>query len=388
MSVKMSKKIEKLIVKYLTNAATAADLDILSEWINEPEHERLFKSYVETYYAVICSMKKNDYQKTVEKLLRTIRKEKSFLHQLKTNVIYKYAAAASVVLMITFTIFLNKDNSTNLATDPIIVDNQIQTGTYKATLTLASGEELSLAKGNTIQTQNASSNGEEIVYSNISNDVNIYNHLTIPRGGQFMVKLSDGTKIWLNSESQLKYPVSFIEGGDREVQLLYGEAYFDVSPSTNHNGSKFKVLSGTQSIEVLGTKFNLKAYKDESVMYTTLVEGKVAIMVNDTKEILKPNEQATFNNKTKSLEVRTVDVFDEISWKDGVFSFNDMPLKKIMSVLSRWYDFDVNFENKNLESVNFNGVLRKNYTFEQIMSIINNTNDITYEITGKTVIFK
>src|SRR5690606_40703343 len=121
-----------------------------------------------------------------------------------------------------------------------------------------------LEKGDSIQTHNAISNGEEIIYNNNTSRQLVYNYLTIPRGGQFQLTLSDGTRVWLNSETQIKYPVSFTDGESRQVELVYGEAYFEVSHSTEHKGSDFIVYNQNQEVQVLGTEFNIKAYKDDS----------------------------------------------------------------------------------------------------------------------------
>ncbi len=282
-----------------------------------------------------------------------------------------------------------ESNTTNtpLEVTPRIV-NTIVPGKDKATLTLEDGSLISLEKGASFKTKNAKSNGEQIVYQNAKSNPSVikYNYLTIPRGGQFFIKLSDGTQVSLNSESQLKYPVHFIEGETREVELVYGEAYFDVSPSTNHKGAKFKVLNNTQEIEVLGTEFNIKAYKDEVNIYTTLVEGKVAINTPNLKQLLIPNQQSILDTQNNTLSVITVDVLEAISWKEGVFSFVDKPLKDIMKVLSRWYDVDIIFDNKELESAEFIGTLNKNQSIDEVLSIMKSFSLNNYEIKGDTII--
>jgi ferric-dicitrate binding protein FerR (iron transport regulator) len=209
--------------------------------------------------------------------------------------------------------------------------------------------------------------------------------LTIPRGGQFFIELSDGTKVWLNSESQLKYPVNFREGELREVELVYGEAYFDVSPSAAHNGAKFKVVNQVQDVEVLGTEFNIKAYRDEQNIYTTLVEGKVEINTSSIKKILVPNEQSSFNKISNNMSVSVVDVKTEVSWKTGVFSFKSKTLKDIMNVIARWYDVDVVFENKELELLKFKGVLEKKQPIEEILLIMKSNTITDYEIKDKVI---
>ncbi len=304
---------------------------------------------------------------------------------------YKYAAAAIVIGVLTTTYFF-KDNifNTPIETTPIIV-NTIEPGTDKATLTLEDGSRIVLEKGSTVQIRNANSNGQQLVYNaevQSSSEIT-YNYLTIPRGGQFFVKLSDGTQVWLNSESKLKYPVNFIEGESRNVELVYGEAYFDVSPSTEHKGAKFKVLNRSQEVEVLGTEFNIKAYKDETNIYTTLVNGKVAVSTSLAEHILTPNKQLNFNLKTGNIEVSIVDVYNEISWKDGIFSFEETSLKDIMKVLSRWYDIEVVFENKNIENEEFIGLLRKDQSIEKIISTIKDFGIIKeYEFKDKMLLLK
>ena len=306
--------------------------------------------------------------------------------------ILKYAAAAAVVIgVFTATYFFHSNVNNSPHENPsVIVANNINAGTDKATLTLEDGSVLILEKGNTVQTQKANSNGEKIVYkSEESNSTKvIYNYLTIPRGGQFNVVLSDGTEVWLNSETKLKYPVNFVKGQTREVELVYGEAYFDVSPSTEHGGSKFKVINKAQEVEVLGTEFNIKAYKDETNIYTTLVEGKVVIDNGVFKQNLVPNQQSNLDLESNSINVVDVDVYSEISWKNGVFSFKGKPLKDIMKVISRWYDVDVVFENKNLSSLKFKGVLDKHLSIEEILTIMKSTTINNYEIKNDTIILR
>ena len=315
----------------------------------------------------------------------------------KTRKLYwQYSAAASITLIVSLSIFLNKETTEPQITDPIIVNNQIKNGSDKATLTLEDGSEVALVKGKTYNVKNATSNGEEIIYQQTSksqkpkeNSAIAYNYLTVHRGGQYQITLSDSTKVWLNSESQLKYPVSFTDGETREVELMYGEAYFEVSPSTAHKGANFKVFNKNQEIIVLGTKFNIKAYKDETNIYTTLVEGKVTVSYNEKKQNLTPNQQSSFNLKTNSFNVETIDVYNEIAWKDGVFSFEDKPLDEIMKVLSRWYDMNVIFKKHELKKVLFLGKLKRRQNIEEILLAIKNASIINnYEIKNKTIILK
>jgi hypothetical protein len=302
--------------------------------------------------------------------------------------------AAAIVILISSAFFFNRESSNFNKNDaqivsPVIINNSIETGTDKAILTLANGSDITLIKGETYKTQNASSDGKEIVYNAITASEKIaYNYLTTPRGGQFFVKLSDGTQVWLNSESRLKYPVTFLDGEIRQVELVYGEAYFDVSPSTKHNDTKFKVINQAQEVEVLGTEFNIKAYKDESNLYTTLIEGEVVVSILNRDEILTPNQQLKLDLTNNNTVVSIVDVYRETSWKKGVFSFKNKSLKDIMKVLSRWYEIDVIFNNKELESTIFSGTLKKKLSIIDVLETISSANNINYEINNKTVLLK
>lgn len=305
---------------------------------------------------------------------------------------WRYAAAACVIAVLTSSYFFKDDLFNNTQENTPVIVNTIKTGTDQAVLTLEDGSQIALEKGASFQTNSANSNGEQIVYGENNSKENTkitYNYLTIPRGGQFFIKLADGTQVWLNSESQLKYPVSFIKGSTREVELVYGEAYFDVSPSSDHNGSEFKVINNKQEIRVLGTEFNIKAYKDETHIYTTLVEGKVAVNFENKKRNLIPSQQSNINVLTKALCVKKVDVYSEISWKDGVFSFEEKSFYDIMKVLARWYDIEVEFKNKTIEKEEFNGILGKDQNIEEILSNIKNFGIIKqYEIIDKKVVLE
>ncbi|MCR8667885.1 FecR family protein [Aestuariibaculum sp. M13] len=312
------------------------------------------------------------------------------VYKLPIRAIYKFAAAAAIIGICALVYFKVNNTYNGSIEVPQVVTTPILPGTDKATLTLEDGSVIELDKKNPFQTNNAQSNGEKIVYQkqNGKSAKILYNYLTIPRGGQFYIVLSDGTEVWLNSESQLKYPVAFKQGTTREVELVYGEAYFDVSPSTEHGGAKFKVLNKSQEIEVIGTEFNVKAYSDEEAVFTTLVEGKVLVDNGMSSKNLLPNQQSILDKKQKSFKVEKVDVNQIISWKQGIFSFRNESLKDMMKVVSRWYDVNVVFENKDLENIKFKGILDKDQSLEEILSIINSTSINGYSIEGKTVTLK
>ncbi|MFK5973382.1 MAG: DUF4974 domain-containing protein [Flavobacteriaceae bacterium] len=377
----------ELIIKKLDNRLSKEESIVFDQWYNESPRHRVY------YIKVSKNYKKNfegvDIEKGWSVLEKGIRQNKKKIH-------WKYLAAASVAILVSLSLWYNKDKSLQnkeMLHQPI-VNQSIEIGSDKATLTLEDGSTIILEKNRGYQDKNLSSDGEQLVYttkdgSNNAAELRIaYNYLTIPRGGEFFLQLSDGTKVWLNSDSKIKYPVAFIEGQSRTVELIYGEAYFDVSPSTNHKGATFKVNTQMQVVEVLGTVFNIKAYRDEDEIATTLVEGKVTIENGGQKKRLSPSEQYIYNSIDKETAIVSVDVYNEISWRKGFFSFKDKSLKEITKVLARWYDIDIIFENHEIEEIKFNGVLRKKQTIERILSIINNTNNIAYEIKDKKVILK
>ncbi|MEP1487947.1 MAG: FecR family protein [Algibacter sp.] len=384
-------KIPPIIVKFLSNNTfniTKEELELLEKWIKNPENEHVFSDYIKMNAAIEKEIKTYDVQKAEKRIMHHIKQEKNIFFRRKVKTVMKYVAAASVLLVIALTIFLNKERESPF-TEPIIVNNNIQVGTDKAILTLENGEEITLVKGTSFQTHNATSNGEEVVYKKEASKDIAYNYLTIPRGGQYHIILADGTDVWLNSESQLKYPVAFTTGETRQVELVYGEAYFDVSSSTNHNGADFKVYHQKQEVQVLGTAFNIKAYNDETNIYTTLVEGKVAVSTENTNQVLAPSQQSKVNIVTHTISVSNVEVNAEIAWVNGKFMLQQKTLKEIMKILSRWYDIEVIFNNEDLEEIRFEGVLNKNQDIEEILNNIKNFGVIkNFEIHNKTITLK
>ncbi len=373
-------EIDRIIEKYLQGKVTQEEInhiENLEQFAENKIKDKVFRSKIEKGEikdVIFRNVQKNVQQKP------------------KDRIWLRVAASVAILISIGVGYYFNSISTSSVETSPIIVNNNtIVPGKDKATLTLENGFQIVLEKGNTFKTQNANSDGEQIVYEakEKNNDEIAYNYLTIPRGGQFFIKLSDGTQVWLNSESQLKYPVSFIERETRLVELVYGEAYFDVSPSTEHKGAKFKVMNDSQEVEVIGTEFNIKAYKDETNIYTTLVEGKVDVNTEKVKQSLIPRQQLNLDLNTNTSVVNTVDVYNEISWKEGVFSFEAKTLKEMMKVLSRWYDVEIIINNKKIENEEFVGILRRNKNLEEILTSIKNFGIIkSFEVGDKKVVLE
>jgi len=383
MNSRDKKYLLELIERYQNGIATDEEIKHLSNFfISHQESkgwplEEQFKNGI-----------KEKIFKEVQIGIQNTSKEHVKVKPLFYNHMFKYAAA--ILVMITTGYFLTNNNFFDKTS--LVVDNNIEIGTDKATLTLEDGSNIALEKGENYTTATVSSDGEKLVY-NANKAVVIkpeqkiiYNYLTIPRGGEFYLELADDTRIWLNSESKIKYPVTFVKGKTRKVELLYGEAYFEVSPSKKHDGAKFEVLTKEHRIEVLGTEFNIKAYNND--ITTTLVEGKVAVEVDQKKKNLSPSQQSNYNLLKGTIQISVVDTYSETSWRRGYFNFTEKSFEEVAEVLSRWYDVEFQFENEALAKLKINGVLRKNQNIEYILITLKNLKNITYEIKENKIIIK
>ena len=384
----MDSKIQIILVKYLSKEANIDEIEELDRWLIKKGNMTIFNSYVQTDYFTSIFMTKYDLQMAKSKIHKRIRliEKRNKLERYK-----KIAFAASIILLVGISLFNQfYFNETIIIRDPIVI------GTDKAVLTLENGDQVILEKGQKFQNKTVNSDGKELSYSiknrsssNFKNEKIASNFLTIPRGGQFSLNLEDGTKVLLNSDSKIKYPVKFIKGKKRQVELLYGEAFFDVSSSQNNNGSEFIVSTKTQKINVLGTKFNIKAYSEDDIITTTLVEGKVKVENGENQILLFPNQQSKVDSNSTVINVSDVDVSQQISWINGLFSFNDTSLEDIMHTLSRWYDLEFIFKSANQKKFIFSGILERTKSIEDILFIIEKTsssNEINFEINNKTII--
>ncbi|PKB44837.1 FecR family protein [Cellulophaga sp. RHA19] len=386
-------KLDKLIVKYLTRESSKKELDKLEKELNEEvKSKESLEDYIKINVVSDFVLQKFDIEKTRTALLHTIAEDKRKATNAKVIKLVKYAAAAVFAGTLITGVFFKASLFNTITNNTQVVKTEIKGGLSKPTLSLEDGSVVILENGKQVNVGNATTNGKELTYlpSNEQNKEVIYNSLTVPRGGEFALELADGTKVWLNSESKLKYPVHFKKGRTRSVELVYGEAYFDVTSSEDNNGDGFNVITNQQNIAVLGTEFNIKAYKDENFIYSTLVEGHIVLENKSFKADMLPGQQAVIaNGISKKVEVYNVNVENEIAWRKGNFNFKNKSLKEIMKVLSRWYDVDFVIENKELENINFKGVLGKNQDIETILQIIKNTSNINaYEIENRIVYIK
>jgi len=209
-----------------------------------------------------------------------------------------------------------------------------------------------------------------------------YNEITVPRGGEYKVTLDDGTRIWLNSESYIRFPVVF-QGDERRIWVS-GEVFLEVTKDAER---PFIVNTEKLNIKVLGTQFNVRAYPDEKCIQTTLVEGSVQVdNLRGKVAVLLPSEQLVYDALDGNHEVREVDTELYVSWKDGVYVFVSQRLEDIMSLISKWYDVDVFYQNSAVKDIIFSGRLKRYENAETLLRVFERLGGVKFSVQGKTVI--
>ena len=210
-----------------------------------------------------------------------------------------------------------------------------------------------------------------------------YHTLAVPVGGEYHFTLADGTRVWVNSASEVRFPNCF-SGKKREIYVK-GEVYLEVARDEKH---PFVVHAGENEVRVLGTRFNLTAYPDEQEVITTLVEGSVEFWNDQSSIRLKPGEQSVLDRETNNLEKQKVDVSIYTSWVSGTYEYERMPLSDITRQLSRWYDVQFVYETTEFSNHPFTGVVKRDQSLEEVLSIIEKTTNIKFKISGRTIIIK
>ena len=317
------------------------------------------------------------------------------VHQTETKIVKiwpRIAAAASIFIFLSLgAYFLLHKKAPDQQVAQI---HDIAPGTNKAILTLANGKKIVLdhTQNGLLAQQGASAvkaaNGE-VVYaaSKSENPVPIaigtailYNSISIPRGAEYqVVVLPDGSKVWINSASSLRYPTAFT-GNERKVELK-GEAYFEVA----HNPAKpFRVASRNQTVEVLGTHFNINAYDDEPAIKTTLLEGKVKVTAaNNEVRFLQPGQQSALS--TGAFTVSAVETDEAVAWKNGQFMFENDNIQYIMRTLSRWYDVDVEYSGA-IPDDTFGGGTSRFKNVSEVLNVLQLTGKVHFKIEGRKII--
>ena len=310
--------------------------------------------------------------------------------QVKRRGILSWIAAASVVVIggVSAWILLSQEPDV----DNLSVTEKFESGKAIVTLEMASGLKYrldtlsSVVRNNRVNVAFDNNDGvlkikeQDSLADGATKEIG-YNTVNVPYGGTYTVELCDGTKVYLNSGTTLEFPSRF-DGKVRSV-ILKGEAYFDVA----RNVSKpFVVEVDEMKVKVLGTSFNVKSYVDEPGVYTTLVEGSVAILRDGQPEKkIKPGEQAYYNKGVGTLSIAEVDVNEFTSWKDGVFYFKDIALEEILRIVSRWYDLEVFYMYQGAKRVIYSGKLPMYSSVEDVLRKFEISGDVRFELKGRTL---
>jgi len=244
-------------------------------------------------------------------------------------------------------------------------------GTNKAVLTLADGAELALEDNGRQQLQQGGTavqqQGGLLEYNASGNQASVsYNTLSVPRGGQFQLVLPDGTKVWLNAATRLKYPTAFT--GESRVVELQGEAYFEIAQNADQ---PFSVkVNNDQTVEVLGTEFNIMSYSDENQSVTTLVRGAVKVTGNGTQQVLRPGQQVLLNKQAGTMAVGPANIDRALAWKTGFFELDNTDLPTLMRQLSRWYDVEIVDQSKGNTENSFGGRISRKLNLRDVLHVL------------------
>lgn len=375
---------QELATKWLNKTITPAEEQEFAAWYNADQENPL------NIPADFAKDEKALWARILFRINQELKPKKK-AHSM-AGLVMRYAAAAILLIMVFggSYIYLRKNRPQHL-TFKNHPKNDALPGSDKAVLTLANGAKIILntAKNGVLASQGKTvlnkAKGNILVYQAPQNLNNTalkaeYNTIATPKGGQFQVILPDGSKVWLNAASSIKFPTAFT-GNERKVTIT-GEVYFEV---TKNKAMPFRVVSGKQTIEVLGTHFNVCAYSDESQIKTTLVEGSVKLYSGTQTALLKPSQQAIVaNNVDVPIKVKEVDTEDALAWKNGIFEFESADIALIMRQAARWYNVDIDYEGK-LPLKKFTGSISRNVNLSELLNILKYTG-VNFKITGKTII--
>jgi transmembrane sensor len=308
---------------------------------------------------------------------------------------FNYAAAASVLLCISVGFYFYRLPKKKAVVKDSIVKNDFLPGTNKAVLTLANGSRLSLTGGNKgllarqgVTAINKKEEGkveyrpgaDDLTATKPAADV-MYNTVATPKGGQYRVVLPDGTKVWLNTASSIRFPTAFT-GNDRQVEIS-GEVYFEVAKNKE---KPFIVSTGNQKVTVLGTHFDINAYQDENAVKTTLLEGSVKVNSGGNMVLLKPGQQSQLSSENKLTISNDIDTDEVIAWKNGYFQFNKADIQTIMNQISRWYDVEVRYEGQ-VEPGHYYGKISRNVNASKVLKVLE-LSGMHFTIEGGKIIVK
>lgn len=381
------KRIQYLHDNYLNNNLRAHELIEWKAYLENSDANEMIKDLMDDYWQFIETLETPGLEsENSDEILKNILSVKK--HNKKGA--FKWIGIAAALLLVSFIggyYFMNRNS---LIKNEQTAGNDINPGKVAATLTLSNGKKIYIAdvkSGNVAEESGVkitkNENGE-LVYTIMDNqeETGKMQMLTTYRGETQALVLPDGSKVWLNAASSLKYPSSFSAATNRQVELT-GEAYFEVAKDKSH---PFKVVSARQEVEVLGTHFNINAYNDEAQIKTTLLEGSVRVSAIGTPaKILKPGEQSALSG-ANVLSVSDVDVDDVIAWKEGFFAFEDEPVQDVMKQLARWYNVEVEYSNEELRYKKFSGSISRYEKVSQVLDKLGKIKLVSFRLENRKII--
>lgn len=367
------KEAEELLEKFKAGNCTPDEIQMLLNWFHLMEVDDRHELTEDDFIAAKIALRE-----TMSQLI----KPKSTI-----TLWPRIISAAVLLIAISFGIyFYSQTNTPETDAKKAKVQYDIAPGGNKALLTLADGRKISLtdAENGKIAEQSgikiSKTADGQLIYSlsqlNNSSEKTLYNTIETPAGGQYQINLPDGTKVWLNSASSLRYPVRFT-GKDRSVEIT-GEAYFEVA----HNKlMPFKVITADQIVEVLGTHFNVMAYQDESSTNTTLIEGSVRVVKDNISKIISPGQQTRV--KEGHIDVLSANIQEVTAWKNGYFIFKSEDVKSIMRQIARWYDLEVEYQGNVSEKI-FGAKISRFRNVSEVLAILESTGSIHFKIINES----
>ncbi len=373
--------IRRLIQLDLVGGLSPEEKGKLEDWINESEEHRLLFCKIKKQLSI--NEIRNYLQTDVEDAWKKVREKTFGAPPVRPRIRPKWLKYAAVVLPVLLSITLWytwKEEMKN---------KQATVARLSPVLTLDNGEKYQLDPEEQTEIYvdeevKAYQAGGGLIYDTTARqEENKYNRIEVPRGSEYWIVLPDGTRVWLNAATELKYPVAF-HAKERRVYLK-GEAYFEVAPDKNR---PFYVETEEVKIRVLGTVFDVNTHYTRGVR-TVLVEGAVALEWGDQKEIrMKPGELADFDRTTTEVTLKEVDVTSYISWKEGYFVFEDEPLEEIMHTLSLWYDKEFLFVGKRSRALHFSGHIKRYERIETILSAITDVTGVEFRMNGQIILIR
>ncbi len=380
---------EKLLESYLTGSLTPEKLIRFNEMLQLPEHRRQLEAIIDKELHEHAFEGAPDYQ-LLQQLQYGIDKQIQPAKTIWLNTRRVAAAAILAILLGVGSLFVLKNDKKDISITQIkqLVLDSILPGTNVAILKLADGSEILLDSAGNGQIKEQGNvkiikiADGHLAYNNNGDNTNevLYNTITVPRGGQYQLQLEDGTKVWINAASTLRFPTYF-SGNERTVQLT-GEAYFEV---TKNAAMPFHVEANQLDILVLGTHFNVNAYENEGESRTTLVEGSVRISNTNSTGLLYPRQQAIAGGVGSIRVENDVDIEEVLAWKNGLFQFKSANIKAILNQAERWYN--VEFEYKEITGELFSGQIQRNVNLSQLLKILESTGKVKFHIErGKIIV--